>query len=210
MTEEPTSAAGGRLELIRDLGERGLSRAAEALSRMLGWPVGLALMDVCGLHTDAMSPWTEDVERRSAALLQVSVSGEGRGRILILLPIPALSCILRELLGRMDGPQVLTEIDRSAAQEFGNVLASSFLNELGDRLGRRFLPSPPALYLCDLAFRIGDVWAWARTLDTGTWVMRASLAASERSLEGQVLIVLDDCSLAPMTDGAAGARGVCT
>ncbi len=209
MTER-ARPTGGSLQRIRAVGEHGLTRSAEALSRMLGCRVRLALTGVYGPPFFPIRPWPEGVERRSTVLLRVAVGGGGRGSVLVLLRRRALHGVLQALLGTTGEPHDLTEIDRSAVHEFGNVLASSFLSELGDRLGRRLLPSPPDLVVGDLAARVHEVLAWVHTLDSRAWVMQADLAAPERGIEGQVLIVLDDAALAPATGGAPDARRVCT
>lgn len=207
---EPTRAAGGGVERVRVLGEHGLSRAADAISRMLGCRLRLMLTEVHSPASRAVPPWTTDVERPSVALLRVSVGGDGHGRILILLPVHALHRILHALLGTTGEAGELTEIGRSAVQEFGNLLASSFLSEVGDRLGRRLLPSPPALSLGDTAPSVGDTGAWGRIPDPGAWVIEACLTTPEGGLEGQVWIVLDDGALAPVTGGPERTRRVCT
>lgn len=188
---EPTGATAGRLETIRAFGEDGLSRAAESLGRMLGCHLRLTVTAVCGPLSSALSGVADDVERRPVAVLRVRIDGDGRGWALILLPRSALYRVLQGLLGTSGEPHDLTEIDLSAVQEFGNVLVSSFLSELGDRFGRRFLPSPPALYLDDSRTPIRAVLAWAQALDSEVGVMHARLEAPERRIEGEVFVVLD-------------------
>jgi chemotaxis protein CheY-P-specific phosphatase CheC len=145
----------------------------------------------------------DDVERRPVAVLQVRIDGDGRGWALILLPRSALYRVLQGLLGTSGEPYDLAEIDLSAVQEFGNVLVSSFLSELGDRFGRRLLPSPPALHLDDVRTPIRDVLAWARALDSEVGVVHARMEAPARRIEGEVFVVLD-VGVLPM------AYGVCT
>ena len=205
---QPTGATEGRLETIRVIGEHGLSRAAESLSHMLGSRVRLTLTDVWGPPPAALPALAENVERRPAAALRVRIDGDGRGWVLIVLPMPAVYRVVQELLGTPVQPRDLTEIDRSAVQEFGNVMVSSFLSELGDRLGRRLFPSPPELHLDDVRPLLRDLAVWARALDSEVWVVQARLEVPARRIQGQVLVALDVGALAPMTRGATGERGV--
>jgi chemotaxis protein CheY-P-specific phosphatase CheC len=200
---EPTGATAGRLETIRAFGEDGFSRAAESLGRMLGCRLCITVTGVCGPLSSALPAMADDVERRPVAVLQVRIDGDGRGWALILLPRSALYRVLQGLLGTSGEPYDLAEIDLSAVQEFGNVLVSSFLSELGDRFGRRFLPSPPALHLDDVRTPIRDVLAWARALDSEVGVVHARMEAPARRIEGEVFVVLD-VGVLPM------AYGVCT
>lgn len=203
---EPTGAA-GRLESIRILGEHGLFRAAESLSRMLGCHVRLTGTTACGRASSALSAVGND-DRRAEGLLRVRIDGDGHGWALILLPISSLSRVVQALLGTPGEFRALTAIERSAVQEFGNVLVSSFLADLGDRLGRRVLPSPPELYLDDLRPRVREVLAWAQTLDSEVGMVHARLEAAERGIEAHVFVVLDVGALL-MKRGPTGAQGVC-
>jgi chemotaxis protein CheC len=175
---------------------------------MLGCPLCLTVTAVGDPLASALPAVADDVEGRPVAVLRVRIDGGGRGWALILLPISALYPVLQRLLGTPGEPHDLTEIDRSAVLEFGNVLASSFLSELGDRLGRRVLPSPPELHLDDVRPPVRDVLAWARALDSEVGVVQARLEVSGRGIEGQVFVVLDVGALL-MTPGATGAQGVC-
>lgn len=205
---EPTGAATGGRETLRALGEHGLTRAAESLSRMLGFHLRFVGTVVCAPLSSALPAVADAVERPPAAMVRVRIGGDGRGWALILLPQSALERVLQGLLGNPGEPHEFAEVGRSAVQEFGNVLVSTFLSDLGDRLGRRFLPSPPELHLDDVRPPVRDVLAWTRGLASEAGVVQARLEALERRIEGQVFFVLDVGGL-PMAHGATGAQGVC-
>ena len=65
--------------------------------------------------------------------------------------------MLEALLGRAVPRAEFGELERSAIQEIGNILASSFLSELGEATGQRLIPSPPRLLLEDTERVMGEV-----------------------------------------------------
>jgi chemotaxis protein CheY-P-specific phosphatase CheC len=174
---------------------------------MLGCPVWFTGATAADPPTGALSALGSHATGRSVTLLRVRVDGNGRGWALVLLPIWALHRMLRRLVGAPGASRDLTDVDRSAVQEFGNVLVSAFLSEVGDRLGRRLLSSPPELYLEDVRPPIRDVLAWAKALDAELGVVQARLTAPVPGIDGHVVFVLDVGAL-PIAHEATGMRGV--
>jgi chemotaxis protein CheC len=105
-------------------------------------------------------------------------------------------------------PRDLTETERSAIQEVGNIVASSFLSELGDRLGRRFLPSAPEIHLDNVPRVLRGVLASVRELGTDVVVVHAVLEDRERRIQGRIFVVPAVSALEPASRDAAGGQGV--
>ena len=204
---EPGAGAHGDLARIRGLSERGLARAAESLGRMLGNPVRFTGREIRSLRASAL-PALVDAGGRSLAILRIEIHGEGDGWILILLPLPTVYRLLQALMGIPAEPRNLTEIERSAIQEVGNVVASSFLSELGDRLGRRFLPSAPEIHLDDVPRVVRGVLASVRDLGSDVLVLHAVLQDRERHIEGRIFVVPAVSALESVSRNAAGGQGV--
>jgi len=205
---EPTGGSRRSLANVRTLSERGLSRAAESLGRMLGHPVRLALQEVRRLPSSALLALAGDAAAGSMAGLQIRIHGEGGGWILILLPLPTVFRLLQALMGAPAEPRELTATERSAVQEVGNIVASSFLNELGDLLGRRFVPSVPEIHLDNIPRLVRDVLASVHALGLEVLVVYALLEEPARGIEGRVFVVPEVSALEPVAHGAAGERGV--
>jgi glycerol-3-phosphate dehydrogenase (NAD(P)+) len=64
--------------------------------------------------------------------LRFQISGETGGQIIILFPVRTIFRMLRLLLGTQEGPRSMSDQERSAVQEVGNILVSAFLSGLGD------------------------------------------------------------------------------
>ena len=101
-------------------------------------------------------------------------------------------------------PRNLTEAERSAIQEVGNVLASSFLSELGDRLGRRFLPSASELYLENVPEMVRGALARVSDLGSDVIAVQAVLEDGEGYIQGRIVIMPDVGAWEPVGRGAGG------
>ena len=204
---EPGAGAHGDLARIRRLSERGLARAAESLGRMLGNPVRFTGREFRSLRASAL-PYLVGAAGGSPAVLRIEIRGEGGGWILILLPLPTVYRLLQALMGIPAEPRDLTEIERSAIQEVGNVVASAFLSELGDRLGRRFLPSAPEIHLDDVPRVVRGVLASVRDVGSDVLVLQAVLEDRERHIQGRIFVVPAVSALESVSRNAAGGQGV--
>ncbi|HTU00820.1 MAG TPA: chemotaxis protein CheC, partial [Candidatus Sulfotelmatobacter sp.] len=122
---------------LKALSERSLERASESLSQLLGHGVRLTVSGVETLGLDALPALALDEKRGRLGALTFGIQGDTQGVLLILFPLTTIFRMLNTLLGSKDGPRVLTDVEQSAFQEIGNILASSFLSELGELTGRR-------------------------------------------------------------------------
>jgi chemotaxis protein CheC len=174
---------------------------------MLGNPVRFADSEIQSRRSSAL-PALADAVGGSLAVLRIEIHGEGSGWILILLPLPTVYRLLQALMGIPAEPRDLTETERSAIQEVGNVVASSFLSELGDRLGRRFLPSAPEIHLDNVPRVVRGVLASVRDLGSDVLVVQAVLEDRERRLQGRIFVVPAVSALEPVSRDAAGGQGV--
>ena len=84
---------------------------------------------------------------------------EQAGQIIILFPLATVFRILGVLLKGQVRLLSLSETERSAVQEVGNILASAFLSGLADLLGKRLMPSPPQLHVDNFPGLIQQVMA---------------------------------------------------
>ena len=197
---EPGAGVPGGLARIRELSERGLSRAAESLARLLGYPVRFSGPQIQRSRSSTVS---DLAAAGSLAALRIAIHGQGSGWILILLPLPTVYRFLQVLMGTPAEPRELTATERSAIQEVGNIVASSFLSELGDRVGRRFLPSAPECYLSGVPEAVRDALASVHRLGPDVLVVQAALEDGEGRIQGRIFIMSDVGAWAPVGRGAA-------
>jgi chemotaxis protein CheC len=110
---------------------------------------------------------------------------------MILFPMPTIRRMLEALLGRGVAAEDFTEMERSAIREIGNVLASSFLSELGDLTRRRFLPSPPRILLDDLPRVMVETVTSLAQLGPRVAVVQGLFEDPVQQIQGQFFILPD-------------------
>lgn len=201
---EPTGEPWSSLARVRELSERGLSRAAESLGRMLGSSVRLTLREVRQLPSRNVPALVEHGDSSPVIGLTVRIQGQGGGWIFIVFPLHAVFRLLQVLMRTPVEARDLTGLELSAVQEVGNLLASSFLSELGDRLGRRLIPSAPEIHLTNLSRVVRDMLSSHHALDAEVLVVQARLEDAERNIEGRFFVVPEVRALEPTTGAAGG------
>jgi len=137
---------GLRLAALEELSRAGMGRAIMALSELMGERVSLTSAVHLLSPSDALHLLGRQHGLTAGVFVRIAKGVEGG--ILVLLPEGSLLTLLRLLAEKQVARgDTLTEEDRSVLREVGNILASSYLSALSDRLGRILLPSPPELYL---------------------------------------------------------------
>lgn len=187
------------LETLQALSEQSLRRATESVSALLGHPVRLEVSGVRALALEGVSVLTAESDSASLAGLRFQIAGEGGGHIVILFPLATIFRMLRALLGTPEEPRPLSDQERSAVGEVGNILASSFLSALGDRLGKRLLPTPPEIHIDAISRLMQPVVADLRIRGAGLLVVQARFQDPEQRIEGRFYLVPELTSLEALT-----------
>jgi chemotaxis protein CheC len=99
----------------------------------------------------------------------------------------------------------LSEAERSAVQEVGNILASSFLSGLADLLGKRLLPTPPELYVEDLPGLMQQVMADFEGKGSEVLMVEALFEDPGQRFEGRFYVLPEAASLTAMLQAAPGS-----
>ena len=193
---------------VRGLSDRSLSRAERSLGLMLGHSVRFAVREVHGVSSSALPSLAEDAERDRLAGLRFRILGQGSGWILLLFPLPTIYRLLQLLMGTPANPRDLTEMERSAVREVGNLLASSFLSELGDLVGRRLMPSAPEIHFEQIPRVVREMLASLHALGAEVLVIQARLEDPEGDIHGRFFVMPEVGTLEPIAPVAAGERGV--
>lgn len=194
---DPEAASHTHVKRIRFLSERGLRRASEALTGMLGYTSRLRILAVSSLEASDLRSLAERPAGDLAVALRVLMSGQAGGQILLLLPEPTVSRVLGVLMGRRFDSREFSELERSALQEMGNILASSFMSELGDLVNRRFFHEVPQIFLERIPELVGEVVNWVRSLGDEALVVQARLEDPTGQLHGDIFVVPEPSAFAP-------------
>ncbi len=121
---------GLELDTIREIGSIGTGNAATALSSMLGCEVRIDLPEVRIMGYNEAIDWIGGPEVITAGVL-VHMSGELNGIMLSVQQLDFVNLVLERMMGRTVADyEDLTELDRSALIEVGNIMISTFINAL--------------------------------------------------------------------------------
>ena len=121
---------GLELDTIREIGSIGTGNAATALSNMLGCEVRIDMPEVRIMGYNEAIDWIGGPEVITAGVL-VHMSGELNGIMLSVQQMEFVDLVLERMMGRtVDSYEELTDLDRSALVEVGNIMISTFINAL--------------------------------------------------------------------------------
>lgn len=178
-----------KLDFLKELANIGTGHATTALSQMLsGRLFQLVVPDAQMLPFAEAAEYVGGAEQVVVGIFVV-VSGDVKGHMAFLLPLDSALVLLRLLIGDDSGE--LNELARSALQEIGNIMITSYLNALSKMTNLLMAPSVPGVAI-DMA---GAVWqsvlAGAQVTNEVT-VIRTEFFADGESIEGNIIFLPDD------------------
>ena len=189
------------LAKLRRLSDHSLRQASDSLTSLLGLPVRLTASRVALVPLTDLSSLAGEAGSGPMAGLRIHITGEASGQMVILFPRHTVFHLLRVLLGAREGRGVLSSEERSAIQEVGNILASTFLSGLGDLLRRRLLPTPPQIHLDDAPELMDRVAAELEGGGSEVLMVQATFEDPEERIEGRIFVLPEMTSLAALLRG---------
>jgi chemotaxis protein CheC len=143
------SVSAEELDILRELSNIGAGHAVTSLSSLLGKRrVSLRVPRVEAVPIGRLGTLVGFPE--SAAIgIALGLHGALRGDVLVLFRHSDALQVAALITGRLNEP--FTDLDRSALEEMGNILASSYLNALSRMVGGPLLPTTPTLHSHDAA-----------------------------------------------------------
>ena len=178
-----------KLDFLKELANIGTGHATTALSQMLdGRLFQLVVPDAKMLPFSEASTYVGGLDQVVVGIF-IIVSGDVKGHMAFLQPLNSALVLLRLLTG--DDSGVIDDLARSALQELGNIMVTSYLNALSKMTNLLMAPSVPGLAI-DMA---GAVWqsvlAGAEVTNEVT-VIRTEFFADGEAIEGNIIFLPDD------------------
>jgi chemotaxis protein CheC len=167
---------------LLEIANIGSSHAATALSQLLGRPVEI------GYSEALLTVLAEAIDRIGApmsrsAIVDTPVAGDG-GSVLLVFPDDAAE----QLCGLL-GTTLDDDMGRSALQEIGNILASSYLNAIVQLTGLELEPEPPSVEIDLLGALIARSGASSGNPMDPTVLMRSNLTIESSDARFSFLFV---------------------
>ena len=118
------------IDTLREIGSIGTGNAATALSQMMNRPIRITLPEVRIMEYNEAIEWIGGPEEITAGVL-VKMSGDVGGIMLSVQKLELVNVVLNTMLGvSIDNYDHLTELERSAMIEIGNIMISTFINAM--------------------------------------------------------------------------------
>lgn len=133
------------VDALKEISNMGAGHAANALSQMINTKIEITVPD---FDIIPLEQFPKAVGGQESAVVgtYVQLQGDIVGTVMFLFPIEYALSLADVMLGREVGSsKELSEMDSSALQEVGNIMASSFANAISDFLGFKIIPTPPAI-----------------------------------------------------------------
>ncbi|KIL35338.1 chemotaxis protein CheY [Cohnella kolymensis] len=133
------------MDVLREVGNIGAGHAATALSQLLGKPVDMKVPTVSFLPFEDIAERLGGVETVVVAIF-LRVEGDAPGNMFFILKREPARRLLQGLpCLEAAGSEDYSELELSALNEIGNILAGSYLSSLADFTGLHMSPTVPAI-----------------------------------------------------------------
>jgi len=144
-----------QIDVLREIGNIGAGNAATALSKMISKKIE---MDVPKVNILEFAKVPELVGGPEVEVIGIyfKVTGDINGSIMFLLGKRSAKTLTNLLMSKEDEGESLDDMDFSALQEVGNILAGSYLSSLATLTGLKLTVSVPSLAM-DMAGAILSV-----------------------------------------------------
>ncbi|MEF3309759.1 chemotaxis protein CheC [Paenibacillus sp. GYB004] len=139
------SIADYQLDVLKEIGNIGAGNAATALSKLLDKPVDMQVPQVNMLPFEDIIEVLGGSEQIVLAIF-LRVTGEAPGNMFFILTQSSAKLLLQNLAGiEVEDEEQYSEMELSALNEIGNILAGSYLSSLADFTKLSMSPSVPSL-----------------------------------------------------------------
>ncbi|WP_438446945.1 chemotaxis protein CheC [Gorillibacterium sp. sgz5001074] len=133
------------MDVLKEVGNIGAGHAATALSKLLDKPVDMLVPKVRMVPFEEIAESVGGIEQVVVAIF-LRVDGETPGNMFFILTQESAKRLLSNIVGiEVESDDSYTEMELSALNEIGNILAGSYLTSLADFTNLNMQPTVPSL-----------------------------------------------------------------
>jgi chemotaxis protein CheC len=185
-----------QMDVLKEVGNIGAGHAATALSTLLNKPIDMLVPKVLMLPFEEICESVGGAETVVLAIF-LRVEGDAPGNMFFILNLESAKNMLRHLIGFDEKEEdQYTEMELSALNEIGNILAGSYLSSLADFTHLHMSPTVPSLSI-DMAgailsyglLQFGQMGDQALLIDT-------KFLEGENEVQGHFFLIPDPDSFA--------------
>jgi chemotaxis protein CheC len=133
-----------KLDVLKEVGNIGAGHAATALSRILNHPVDMSVPTVSLVPFEEIADRVGGAEQVVIAVF-LRVEGDAPGNMFFIIREDSAKRLLRNLLSIDTEDGAYSDMELSALNEIGNILAGSYLSSLADFTKLAMTPTVPSL-----------------------------------------------------------------
>ncbi|NRF91208.1 chemotaxis protein CheC [Paenibacillus frigoriresistens] len=134
-----------QMDVLKEVGNIGAGHAATALSTLLDKPIDMLVPKVRMLPFEEICDSVGGAETVVLAIF-LRVDGDAPGNMFFILDLDTAKNMLRDLIGlNIENQEEYSELELSALNEIGNILAGSYLSSLADFTNLNMQPTVPSL-----------------------------------------------------------------
>jgi len=132
------------LDVLKEIGSMGTAHAATALAKMINKKVTMPVPIVSWVEFQDVANFVGGPENIIVGIL-VSLSGHIQGMMMYLMSVESAHTMGESILGvpHQGDPLVFGEMEKSAIEEMGNIMVSSYLGSLAGLTNSNIKPSIP-------------------------------------------------------------------
>lgn len=196
--EKPLELFGSiQLDVLKEIGNIGAGNAATALSKMLQTKIDMNVPEVKVLSFDQIEEYVGGGDKLVVTIF-LRIEGDIPGNMFFMLDMDSANHLIQYILGSNDHTDLFNEMQLSALQEIGNILAGSYLSSLADFTKLGLYPSVPAISI-DMAMAIlgyglielGRAGDFALVIDT-------TFSNGDEKVEGHFFLIPDPHSFSTL------------
>ncbi|MCL6603068.1 MAG: chemotaxis protein CheC [Paenibacillus sp.] len=180
-----------KMDVLKEVGNIGAGNAATALSQLLNKPIDMAVPKVQLLTFEEITEKVGGAEKLVYAVF-LRVEGEAPGNLFFILSPEAAMSLLSRIAGiEISGGDELSEMELSALNEIGNILAGSYLSSLADFTSLSMYPTVPALAMDMAGAILGYGLLQFGQMGDNALLIDTTFLEGNNEIEGQFFLIPD-------------------
>ncbi len=176
----------------------GAGKAANALSELLDTPIEFTVPYCVILPVDHAADFLRDRFGTNISMISQDFSGPFDGSALLMFQEASSLKLAQSVLGGDEPVETLTELEREALTEIGNIVLNACLSSFGDLLDREVATSLPRFSLGDSAELLNQTSGYDLVL-----IVKVDFRVRGGEIEGYVTFVLNIDSVKAFREAAS-------
>ena len=131
---------------LRELGNIGAAHAATTLSTILNTMIQIRVPEIILVNLANLRNYLDDV-RAALTVFQIQGQISGEGYLILHIPEDSIIRLTNIMIGTTELNREIDDMDKSAINEIGNIMTSSFLDACATLLNIIMIPSPPSMVI---------------------------------------------------------------